>query len=85
MIKRQAVLISTKTDFFDIFSYGFHSLLMLFTPLRKPGDVKRFYEYKQERRTKRGPARGFLLWAGGVCLALSLLCLGLYYYLSPGA
>ena len=75
------VLISTTTDFFDIFSYAFHSLLVLFTPLRKPKDVKRYYEYKQDRKERRGAGKGFLLYAGGVCLAVSLLFLWMYHRL----
>ncbi len=41
------------TDFFDIFRYGFSSLLVLFTPFKSPKDHKKFYEYKQERAEKR--------------------------------
>ncbi len=75
------ILISAKSDFFDIFTYGFHSLLMLFTLLRKPRDVKRYYEYKQERKERRGDSKGWMLAAGGVCLVLSFVCLRLFYRL----
>ena len=75
------VAISTATDFFDIISYGFRSLLVLFTPFRKPQDQKKFYEFKLERQAKRGGAKWFLLLSGLTLLGLSLLCLGLYYWL----
>lgn len=41
------------TGFFDIFRYGFSSLLVLFTPFKNPKDHKKFYEYKLEREEKR--------------------------------
>ncbi len=46
------VWVST-TGFFDIFRYGFSSLLVLFTPFKNPRDHKKFYEYKLEREEKR--------------------------------
>ena len=41
------------TDFFDIFRYGFSSLLVLFTPFKNPKDHKKYYDYKLEREEKR--------------------------------
>ncbi len=71
------------TGFFDMFSYGFSSLLVLFTALKDPKEHKHFYEYKMEKEAKR-EGKGWqksVLYIGLICLALSVLCLGLYYYL----
>lgn len=69
------------TGFFDIFSYGFKSLLVLFSPLRKPHEHEKFYEYKLAKDAKRGKPLYFLLIVGLACLAISVLCLILYYNL----
>lgn len=74
------VWVST-TGFFDIFSYGFKSLLVLFSPLRKPHEHEKFYEYKLAKDAKRGKPLYFLLIVGLACLAISVLCLILYYNL----
>ena len=48
------------TGFFDIFSYGFHSLLVLFSPLRKPEEHETFFDYKLAKEEKRGaPMRSY--------------------------
>lgn len=75
------VLISTATDFFDMISYGFKSLLVLFTPLRKPSEHQSFFDYKTERAARRTKAQPFLLAVGLVFLAASFAFLGLYYAL----
>ncbi len=67
------------TGIFDIFSYGFSSLIMLFTPFRKPKDQMTFPDYKTYREEKRKPARFELLAAGLFFLALSVVLLLLYY------
>lgn len=41
------------TGFFDIFSYAFKSLLVLFSTLKKPSDLGSFYDYKLEKEEKR--------------------------------
>lgn len=74
------VWIST-TGFFDMFSYGFHSLLVLFSSLRKPKDHEHFYDYKVARDAKRGKPKYYLVIVGAVCVVLSLACLALYYKL----
>ena len=66
------------TGLFDIFAYGFSSVIVLFTPFRKPRDQKSFYDYKTFREEKRRPARFELLIAGVFFLALSILFLVLY-------
>ena len=64
------------TDFFDIFRYGFSSLLVLFTPFKNPKDHKHFYEYKQERAEKRkGKSVPVTILVVGVALMLGALVL----------
>ena len=70
------------TGFFDIFSYGFKSLLVLFTSLRKPQEHVKFYEYKLEKDAKRGKPMHFLLVVGVVCLLLAVALVMLYYRLT---
>ena len=41
------------TGFFDIFSYAFKSLLVLFTPIKRPGDMEKFFDYKLAKEEKR--------------------------------
>ncbi len=69
------------TGFFDMFSYGFSSLLVLFTGWKNPKEHKHFYEYKMEKEAKR-EGKGWpasILFVGLGCLVLSLLLLGCYY------
>lgn len=64
------------TGFFDIFSYAFKSLLVLFSTLKKPSDLGSFYDYKLEKEEKRtGKAVSItMLLVGGL---LFLAALGL--------
>lgn len=78
------ILVSTSTDFFDIFRYGFKSLLVLFTALKNPKDHPNYHEYKQQRAESRKKGNAFLLFAGLCLIGASVLCLLLYYSL-PGA
>ena len=71
------IWIST-TGIFDIFKYGFSSLLVLFTPFRKPKDQMSFYDYKTYQAEKRKPARPELLAVGAFFLILSVLLLAAY-------
>ena len=68
----------SSTGFFDMFSYGIHSLLVLFTVLRRPEDHVSFYDYKLAKDAKRGKPMHNLLFAGLVLIALSAACLYLY-------
>ncbi len=73
-----ALLWIATTGFFDMLSYGFSSLLVLFTPLRKPEEHRGFYEYKARRDERRGKVPYFVLQTGiGYCL-LSAICYALY-------
>lgn len=71
----------SSTGFFDIFSYGFHSLLVLFSSLRNPKDHEKYYDYKTMREEKRGQPLYFLVIVGAAFLLLAVICLGLYYNL----
>lgn len=73
----------SSTGFFDIFRYGFSSLLVLFSPLKHPKDHPHYYEYKCEREAKRA-GKGWsksILYVGLACLALSMALVMLYYQL----
>lgn len=72
------VLIST-TGFFDIMSYGMHSLLVLFSFLKKPKDHPSYYDYKVGRDARRGKPHFTLLLTGLAFLALAGIFLGIYY------
>ena len=73
------------TGFFDIFGYAMKSLLVLFSPLKKPGEHPHYYEYKCEKDAKRQgkPITHTVLIVGVIVLLLSLACLALYYHLMP--
>ena len=73
------------TGFFDIFGYAMKSLLVLFSPLVKPGEHPHYYEYKCEKDAKREgkPITHTVLVVGLICLAASLICLAMYYKLLP--
>ena len=73
----------SSTGFFDMLSYGFHSLLVLFSGLKKPETHESFYDYKTRRDERRGKPQFFILIVGLGFLALSLTCLALYSYLAP--
>ncbi len=66
------------TGLFDIFKYGFSSVITLFTPFRKPKDQMSFYDYKTYQAEKRRPARFELLAIGVLFLILSVLLFALY-------
>lgn len=67
------------TGFFDIFSYAGKSLLVLFSPLKQPEKLKKFYEYKADKDEKRKKADYTLLIVGAAYLLLSFAFLGGYY------
>lgn len=67
------------TGFFDIFSYAGKSLLVLFSPLKQPEKLKKFYEYKADKDEKRKKADYTLLIVGAAFLLLSFAFLGGYY------
>lgn len=72
------VWVST-TGFFDIFTYAGKSLLVLFSPMKQPEKLKKFYEYKLDKEEKRKKADFTLLIVGVAYLLLSFAFLGGYY------
>lgn len=67
------------TGFFDMLSYGFASLWVMFTPFKNPKNHPRFYDYKQARQEKRKSPRLVVLYVGlGFLLAACVFSL-LYY------
>lgn len=72
------VWVST-TGFFDIFTYAGKSLLVLFSPMKQPEKLKKFYEYKADKDEKRKKADFTLLIVGAAYLLLSFVFLGGYY------
>ena len=67
------------TGFFDIFTYAGKSLLVLFSPMRQPEKLKKFYEYKADKDEKRKKADFTLIIVGAAFLVLSFAFLGAYY------
>ena len=63
------------TGFFDIFSYGAHSLLVLFTPFRKPEKHQKYYEYKLMKDARRQKPKPRTLILGACFLLLATVCL----------
>lgn len=72
------VLISSETDFFDMISYAFRNLLMLFSLFKRPEETQNFYDYKMDRRKKRAQKDYFILMAGIVLLIAAIVFLLLY-------
>ena len=72
------ILISSETDFFDMISYAFRNLLMLFSLLKRPEETQSFYDYKMERQEKRVHKDQFFLIDGLVLLAVAVLFYLLY-------
>lgn len=67
------------TGFFDIFGYAMHSLLVLFTPLRRPQDHEKFIDYKERKSGAREKPLYYLLLIGVVLIFLAVLFLLLWY------
>ena len=61
------------TGVLDIISYGFKSVLYLFTPLTKDRDEGGFYEYKLKKKEKRKAVPFEYLWLGIGALVLSFI------------
>ncbi len=63
----------------DIISYGFRSVIWLFTPFRKTRDEGGYYEYKMKKKEKRKAVPYFLIWIGIALILISVVFLVLYY------
>lgn len=61
------------TGVLDIITYGFKSLLYLFTPYQKSKDEGGFYEYKLEKQAKRKSVPFEYLWLGIAWIIVSFI------------
>ena len=69
---------ASTTGFFDIFGYAAHSLVVLFTPFRKPEEHESFVEYKERKEGDRKKPLVCMVVIGLVFTALAVLFLFLY-------
>ena len=72
----------SETGFFDMVSYGFKSLIRLFTPYDKRVGRGGYYEYKVDMEEKRkGSPKIYpcILWVALADLVVSLVFFALYY------
>lgn len=60
---------------FDMLAYGAHSLLVLFTPFRKPEKHQKYYEYKLLKEARRQKPKPRTLILGLCFVLLAVLCL----------
>lgn len=63
---------------FDIFGYGVKSLKTLFTPFGRDDEHLRYYDYKQEKASRRGKPKYRSMIIGLVFIAGAVVCLLLY-------
>ena len=61
----------SRDGFFDIFSYAARSVIVLFTPFRKPEDLPSYADYVAGRRGRRKKPGAALLLTGLAFLAAS--------------
>lgn len=69
----------SSTGFFDMLTYGFHSLKSMIMPFRAPKKPKPFYDYKLEREERRKKPLNMPLILGVVYIALALVFTMLFY------
>jgi len=68
------------TGFFDMFGYAFKSVVMLFSPLKKPGDIEHFYDYKVAKEEKRaGKSVPYAMLIVGVVLIMGAAACNIAY------
>lgn len=68
-----ALLWIMTTGVLDIISYGFKSLIYLFTPIKRNRDEGGYYEYLQKKKAERKPVPFETLWIGGTMIAISII------------
>lgn len=66
------------TGFFDSVAYAFRTAGHLFLPFLRI-ERKSYYDYKAEKAEKRTAMPGFIFHVGAFYLALSLICLVIWY------
>ena len=67
------------TGVLDIISYGFKSLIVLFTLAKKKPDEGGFYEYKIRQKEKRRPVPFQILWVGLIFIVIAGVLVFMYY------
>lgn len=65
---------------FDVVGFGFSSVIKTTFPFLSDNKEEDIHEYRERKAEKRKDAGG-LLAAGAIYMALSVLALGLYYYM----
>ncbi|MCH5286359.1 MAG: DUF3899 domain-containing protein [Christensenellaceae bacterium] len=80
MLTGVGILVLVASDgFFDILSYGAHSLLVLFSALRSPEKHESYYDFKTRRTERRKRPDRVVLWSGLIFLAAAVVFLIIYY------
>lgn len=67
------LLIAAQSGIYDIFTYGFKSLVYLFTPAKRNRDEGGFYEYKVRQKEKRKAVPYHILWIGIAFIVLAIV------------
>lgn len=68
--------------FFDMLSYAASKAVGMFLPGRGFSEKdEKYYDYVQRKKEKRATGFGFLFVVGGVCMALAMIFLLLFYRL----
>lgn len=75
-----ALLWVATTGFFDSIGYAFRAAGHLLLPFLRI-ERKTYYDYKTEKAEKRSQVPGFIFHVGGFYMALSLICLAIWYAL----
>lgn len=68
---------------FDMLAYGAHSLLVLFSALRKPENHESYYDFKVRRAEHRKRPSLIILWVGLIFLAAATIFLIVYFNIVP--
>lgn len=71
--------LSAKEGVFDMLFYGCKSLLVLFSPLRKPEKHQRYWDYKQMKEASREKFQPGILMVGLGFILVAGICLYFYY------
>lgn len=66
------------TGFFDSVAYAFRTAGHILLPFFRI-EKKSYYDYKTEKAEKRAPVPGFIFYVGVFYLALSVICLVIWY------
>jgi len=66
---------------FDMIAYGAKSLLVLFTPFKKPEKHQYYFEYKVIKEGRRQKPKPYMLIIGCCFMLMAGICLVAYYLL----